>query len=141
MLTGTWGLLATGANTEGPAHLVSNIRPSFANVSAHLSHDSNMLVAVQQGVLVVSSRSSGGTVGGDLERFKASIGKDDDEALRVLVCGGDDRGLLCNQLGQFWRWLRLCPLRRAAVSDVESLCSQLRWNHSLDEVLEQPCPH
>lgn len=90
---------------------MSDVGPGIADVPIHLSHDANVLVAVQQRVLLVSdgAHSAGGVRG--LVRLEARIGQDHDEALGVLVIWRDGNMLLCNQLRQGRRWQRLCPCR------------------------------
>ena len=39
---------ADASKTAQETHLMCNIRSSIANISSHLSHDSNMLIAVQE---------------------------------------------------------------------------------------------
>lgn len=81
-----------------------NIRPSIANVSVHLPHYTNVLVAVEQRVLVFAlhARATYAAVG-CLVGLEAGIGQDDDQPLAILVVGSDGHVLLGNELGESWR--------------------------------------
>lgn len=87
-------------------YLVSNIRTSFTNIAVHLAHDTDVLVAVQQRVLLIlgPSTATGGPVS-----LETGIGENDDQTLSVLVMGGNGNMLLRNELRQL-RWgARLGP--------------------------------
>lgn len=92
------------------ANLVGDVRPGLADVAVHLAHDADVLVGVQQRVLLLaavrgtsgSSAAAAAAVRGAVG-LEAGVGEDDDEALAVLVLGGDGDVLLCDELGQFGR--------------------------------------
>lgn len=75
---------------------MGNVGTSITDVAVHLSHDTNVLVAVEQGVLVVLDTIA--TAMSSLVRLETRIGQDDDKTLGVLVGGGDGDGLLGDQL-------------------------------------------
>ena len=59
-------------------NLVSDVRPSITDVSVHLSHDTNVLVAVEQRIFLflvrcIATRSAVGC----FVRLEAGVGKDD----------------------------------------------------------------
>ena len=90
---------------------MGDIRPRLADIAAHLPHDTNVIVAVEEVVLVLArTRTTAGAVGG-LVRLKRGIAQHDNEALRVFVVCGDGCMLLGDQLGQLWRRHGLGPYR------------------------------
>lgn len=78
------------------AHLMGDVGTGFANIAAHLSHDANVLVGIQQRVFLVAGPSP--TPGVGLVGFERGIGQDDDQTLRVTVRRGDGLMLLSNKL-------------------------------------------
>lgn len=90
-------------------YLMRDIRPSVTDVPIHLSHDSNVLVAVQQRVLVIFCSSA--STARRFICFKAGIRQDDYETLRVLVVGCNGHMLFCYKLRESWRWKRLGSCR------------------------------
>lgn len=99
-------------------YLVSDIGTSLADIPVHLAHDTNVLVAVQQRVLLIlrSGAATGGPVG-----LQTGIGENDDQTLGVLVMRGNWDMLLCNELRQLGRGARLGPWWQSAVSHVQNL--------------------
>jgi len=86
----------------GGWYLVCDIWPSVTDVSAHLSHHSNVLVAVQEReffIFPTRFASVGGLVG-----FETRVREDDDQPLGVLVVRRDRDVLVSNHLWQFWGW-------------------------------------
>lgn len=76
--------------------LVCDVWSGLTNISLHLPHDSNVLVAIQQAVLVVPGAISAPRV--RLVRLQTSIAEDNDQALAVSVRGGDRDMLFSNEL-------------------------------------------
>lgn len=92
------------------AYLVGDVRAGLADVPAHLSHDADVLVAVQEGVLLVAGGGADatGTARGSIEchrvaagakSLEAGVGEHHDETLGALV-GCRDGGVLCG----YQRW-------------------------------------
>lgn len=92
------------------SYLVGDIRSGVADVSVHLPHDADVLVAVEQGVLLVAAGIAATAVDGAVG-LQTGIGEDDDQTLGVLVIGGDGDMLLGDKLGEFGRRTRLGPWR------------------------------
>lgn len=89
---------------------MGDVGAGITNVPVHLSHDTNVLVAVEQRVLILAVHpGAAGTAVGGLVRLETGIGQDYDESLRVFVGGGDGCVLLRNQLRQRGRRKRLRP--------------------------------
>lgn len=81
------------------SYLMCDIWASITDVAVHLPHDTNVLVAVEQRVLVVALHSHAATTAmRRLIRLETGIGKDYDQSLRVLVAGWDRELLLGDQL-------------------------------------------
>jgi len=85
-----------------PSYLMCNIWSGITNVATHLAHDTNVFVAVQQGVLFILGPSPSAVNG--LVRLQASIGQDDNQSLGVLVSRGNGHVLLRDELGKCWGW-------------------------------------
>jgi hypothetical protein len=83
---------------------MSNVGTSLADVSAHLPHDANVLVAIQEGILFIlgATTTPSPRVRGPI-RLEACIGENNDESLSVFVGGGNGNVLLSNELRQGWR--------------------------------------
>jgi hypothetical protein len=79
-------------------HLMCYIRSRFANVSAHLPHDTDVVVAVEQVELFFSSAGTPSRAMRGLVCFQCRITEHDDKALRVFVVAGDGDVLFCDQL-------------------------------------------
>lgn len=82
-----------------------DIRTGITDIAVHLSHDANVLVAVEQRVLVILDAITPGMHG--LVGLEAGIGQDDDEASAVVVTTGDGNMLFSDQLREAWWWQRL----------------------------------
>lgn len=94
---------------------MGDVGTSITNVPIHLAHDTDVLIAVEQRVLVLTI-AAGASVR-SLVRLKAGIGQDDDQTLRVLVCGRDGSALLSNQLRKRGGRERLCAYIFRHVND------------------------
>ena len=82
---------------------MGDVRAGLADVAAHLAHDSDVVIAVQQVELVLAAaRTTAHTVRG-LVRLKGGGTQHDDQALGVLVAAGDGLVLLGHELGQVGR--------------------------------------
>ena len=105
-----------------------NIGASIADIPVHLTHDANVLVAVQQRVLLVvvlrTAAGAGASGVGGFVGLEAGICENDDKALRVFVGGGDGDVLLSDELGEGRRRQGLGPLEEGNhVSSVDGC----RW--------------
>ena len=80
-------------------NLMGDVGSCIADVSVHLSHHTNMLIAIQQRVLVLLHTIASHTMRG-LVCLKACIRQHDDQSLGVFVAAGDGHMLLGHQL---WR--------------------------------------
>lgn len=90
------------------SHLVGDIRAGITDVSVHLPHDTNVLIAVEQRVLVVALHAhAAATTVRSLVGLETGIGEDDNEPLRVLVALCDGQLLLSYELRQGGRRKRL----------------------------------
>ena len=94
---------------------MGDVGTSITNVPIHLAHDTDVLITVEQRVLVLTV-AAGASVR-SLVRLKTGIGQDDDQTLRVLVCGRDGSALLGNQLRQRGGRERLCAYIFRHVND------------------------
>lgn len=74
-----------------------DIWPSVADISAHLSHDSNVLVAVQEREFFILSTRFAGV--GSFVGLETRIRQDDDQSLGVFISGSDRSVLLRDHLG------------------------------------------
>lgn len=87
---------------------MGDVGSRFADVAVHLAQDTDVLVAVQQRVLVIALDAHvtrtrvGGFVG-----LETGMGQDDDQSLRILICGGDGDMLFGDQLRKLGRGKRL----------------------------------
>ena len=80
--------------------LVRYIRARFADVSAHLAHDTNMFIAVEERVFLFF-RALLSTVSSSIS-FEASVREDHNEPLCALVCGWYGNMLLGDQAWKYW---------------------------------------
>lgn len=69
----------------GRRDLVRDVWTCFTNVAAHLAHNANVFITVQQRVFLVFSACA--TTMGGFVGFEARIGENDNESLGVLVGG------------------------------------------------------
>lgn len=75
---------------------MGDVRTSIANVPVHLAHNANVLITVKQRILVLAVAA--GASMRRLVRLKTGIGQDNNQTLRVLVCGRNGCALLSDQL-------------------------------------------
>lgn len=73
-----------------------DVRPRLTYVTTHLSHDANVIVAVEERVLVISCYAAASC--GGLERLEGCVAQHYYESLGVLVIGSDGYVLLCDEL-------------------------------------------
>lgn len=94
--------------TGSVSNLVSDIGASITDVSVHLAHDTNVLIAVEERVLLLSlhAHAAGAAVGG-LVGLEAGVGEHHDEPLGVLVGRWNGHVLLCDELREGRRRERL----------------------------------
>jgi len=88
------------------SYLMCDIGSGITDIAVHLAHDADVFVAVEEGVFLIALARSTTAMGG-LVRLETGIGEDDDEALAVLVGGGDGDVLFGNELREFGRGQRL----------------------------------
>ena len=88
-------------------YLMCNVRTSFADISICPAHDTDMFIAVQEGILFVTAETVAASVRGSI-RFEARIREDDDQTLGLHVSRGYGDMLLGNKLREFRRRARLC---------------------------------
>jgi len=74
-----------------------DIWSSIADVSAHLSHDPNVLIAVQERELFILSTRFAGM--GSFVGLETRIREDDNQSLGVFVGGGNRSMLLSDHFG------------------------------------------
>lgn len=80
---------------------MSDVRSCITNVSVHLPHDANMLVAVEERVLLVPDHATSTAVG-SFVGLETCIGEHNNQPLSIFVVGSNGSMLLCNELRQFW---------------------------------------
>ena len=86
-----------------------DVWPGITNISVHLAHDANVLIAIQQGILVVSlDRRATGIGVGCFIGLETGVGEDDNEPLGMLIARRDGNMLLGYQLRQGGRREGLC---------------------------------
>ena len=98
--------LVDGRVEQGEETLVGDIGACVGDVAVHLAHDSDVLVAVEERVLVILHAIAATVCG--LVGLETGVGEDDNEALGVLVVGCDGYVLLGDELWEGRRWKRLC---------------------------------
>jgi hypothetical protein len=81
----------------GNAHLVCYVWSCLANITAHLPHYTNVIIAVEEIVLVFSTTRTSSRSMALLVRLEGGIAEDDNESLCVLVVACDGHMLLCNE--------------------------------------------
>lgn len=110
--------------TGSVSNLVSDIGASVTDVSVHLTHNTNVFIAVEERVLLLALRThAAGAVRG-LVGLEAGIGEHHDEPLGVLVGRRDGHVLLCDELGEGRRRERLGACHGyVVVRHVESVSS------------------
>src|SRR5690242_1408782 len=68
---------------------MGDVRTRLTDVAAHLAHDTNMIVAIEEVVFVLPTARPTSRAMRRLVGLKCGIAKDDNQTLRVLVVGGD----------------------------------------------------
>lgn len=91
------------------SYLVSDIGASFADITVHLAHDADVLIAVQQRELLILGATT--ATGDSLVGFQTGIGEHHDQALGVLVMRRNGHMLLRDELRELRRRTRLGPCR------------------------------
>lgn len=109
--------------TGSVSNLVGDVGASVTDVSVHLAHDTNVLIAVEERVLFLSLHAhAAGAAVGRLVGLEAGVGEHHDEPLGVLVGRWDGHVLLGDELGQCRRRERLGACHGyVVVRHVESL--------------------
>jgi hypothetical protein len=77
-------------------NLMRDIGAGVTDVSIHLPHHSNMLVAIQERVFFISCSTASTSMSGSV-RLEAGVRQYDDQPLRVLVICWDRNMLLRSQ--------------------------------------------
>jgi hypothetical protein len=115
--------LVDGRVEQGQEALVGDVGARVRDVAVHFAHDSDVLVAVEERVLVIF-HAIAATVRGFVG-LEAGVGEDDDQALGVLVVGCDGDVLLGDELWEGGWWERLglsaCSSGRRLVSHCKDL--------------------
>lgn len=75
-------------------HLMGDVGPRLTDVAAHLPHDANVVIAVEEVVLVLARTRPATRAVGCLVSLEGGIAQHYDEALCIFVVGGDGRMLL-----------------------------------------------
>jgi len=78
-------------------YLMRDIWSSIADISAHLSHDSNVLIAVQEREFFILSTRFAGV--GSFVSLETRIRQDDNQSLSVFISSSDRSMLLSDHLG------------------------------------------
>lgn len=96
---------------------MGDVGAGLADIAAHLAHNANVVIAVQQIELVLAAASTTTThaVRG-LVGLEGRGAQHDNQALGVLVAAGDGLMLLGHELGQVGRGQRLRSWGRRHVS-------------------------
>lgn len=109
---------------------MGDVGAGLADVAAHLAHDADVIIAVEQVELVFAAgATSAGAVRG-LVRLKGGAAQHDNQTLRVLVAARDGLVLLGDKLGQVGRGERLRPWWKRHVSRLNAQqveCRTTRW--------------
>ena len=74
---------------------------SIADVSVHLPHHANVLVAIEQGIFLVPAPSTSRSMR-SLVCFETGVGENYDQSLSILVRRRNGRVLLRDEVRQFW---------------------------------------
>lgn len=78
---------------------MGDVRSGFTDVPAHLAHDTNMLIAVQQRIFFFLAAWLAAAVDCPV-CFKTGVRQDYNQSLRVLVARCDGHVLLGNKSGE-----------------------------------------
>lgn len=95
-------------NLMDKSHLMGDIGSRLTDIPIHFAHDTDVLVAVEQRILLITCGSIT-TPRGRPVGFQTGVREDDDQTLGILVMGGDRNMLLRDELGQLRGWARLRP--------------------------------
>ena len=102
---------------------MGDVGARVGDVTVHLAHNADVLVAVEEGVLVVLHAVAATVCG--FVGLETGVGEDDDQALGVLVVGCDGDMLLGDELWESGRWeglgLGACSSGRRLVSHCKDL--------------------
>jgi hypothetical protein len=90
---------------------VSDVRPRLTDVAAHFPHYTDVVIAVEQVVLVLSRAWATAGAMRRLVCLECGIAQHYNQALLVLVRCGNGHMLFRDQLGQLWGRHRLGPCR------------------------------
>lgn len=94
--------------TGSVSNLVSNVGASVTDISVHLAHDTNVLIAIEERVFFLSLHAHAARAAvGRLVGLEAGVGEYHDKPLRILVGRWDGHVLLSDELGQCRRRERL----------------------------------
>lgn len=77
-------------------YLVGDVGTSIADIAVHLTHHSDVLIAVEQRILVVFGAGATSAAMCRFVSLETRVRQHDYEALRVFVSGGDGVCLLGN---------------------------------------------
>jgi hypothetical protein len=90
---------------------MGDVRPRLTDVAAHFAHHADVIVAVEEVVLVFPRAGAPAGAMRGLVRLEGGIAQDHDEALGVLVAGGDGHVLFSHEFWQLWGRHRLGSCR------------------------------
>jgi hypothetical protein len=76
---------------------MGDVRPRLTDITAHFAHHTDMIVAVEEVVLVLPRAGAPASAMRGLVCLEGGIAQDHDEALCVLVAGGDGHVLLSHE--------------------------------------------
>lgn len=79
--------------------LVGDVGTGLANVAAHLAHDANVVIAVEQVELVFATGATAAGAVRGLVRLKRGAAQHNNKTLRVFVAAWNGLVLLGNELG------------------------------------------
>lgn len=94
--------LVDGRVEESEKTLMGDVGSGVTNVAAHLAHDSDVFIAVEERIFLFFAAWLSAAVGCSVG-LETGIGQDDNQSSGVLVARGDGHVLLGNQSGEF-RW-------------------------------------
>ena len=92
----------------GP-HLVGDVGAGLADIAAHLTHNADVVIAVQQIELVLAAAGATAHPMRGLVGLEGGAAQHNNQALGVLIAAGNGSMLLGNELGQVGRGQRLRP--------------------------------
>lgn len=87
---------------------MGNIGTGITDVTVHFAENTNVLIAVEKRVFVLTMNTSAASAAmGGFVGFETGVGQNNDESLRVLVTGGNRHFLLGYELREHRRRERL----------------------------------